>query len=993
MGSKEVRLAAWSGRLLKAVPADPPAATTGVFRSDSDLKALLKVHAKGCPASASRSDLLAHAVRLGLLSGEDALVAEPRKAKGTSRTWGQCVDAAAARPLPRPLSDDSTVPYATSSLVRLLEAHVGGGQVAPAKIARATLLEQAVRLGLLTKEQADVPLPSQLPEEELKRRWKAESAASAQPSSKSRKMPSGRKALTAALLELNLVTPAEAEARISRPDRAGAMKLARESVQVTRCTSVKSLFKGIADAESIRTTLETLSSQASKLFYERSFLVWIHLHRLVTTGQPLPDMDEGDLGVFVRRAYTIGTQNSSISDPPLKTTLGMYKKYFPSSARPDGYNLVTHAANAYAAALERHFCNLDVVKARVRRYASSQLLDYVIQRPEAGEEDAACTDFDTPAVSEELKARRKEVGHAPVYNVLSALEDMAFDVGAMHSEQRRVLDDVRAKLGLPEGTPLTDRWLRKNIHSSIRFALHVASTFDQVRAEAEAVHRRFEQTISDERKRPKLRRGATRGATFVPLNHLKRRCVMLDATDLAAVLKLPAVEGSLVSEMVRATFQKNIQEIFGKEYDPDVAGSGAWTFSGTIDTDGVDSVHLHFHRRKQKSDAARIAKKARKKGATAAKAASSASADREGARVEAPPRLLLLVDPGRVNVASVTAMLDGKVLTVGLGKKKARPLKFVFGNRQYYTLAGTVRRESIRTRRERRNDAAFPEAKQLRAALSSATLRTANVESVLAHLSAHLDRPSATEQTWKRALGRQASADRWRSRATKDGAILRWFYGVKRKVQERTGLGEATVVWGDAKVAATGRGNLSVPTDRIAQLASRVRGWTVVSGDEFRSSKQSCIEPHPENLSPRFRGEKVQRRVRRSERVEAQVRDGFVTGLKAKRMLRRVRADKVLTRIGEKEGKRSKECTKWTYEGHSGEDAAVKARMREVRETAGLSCRYVRGLRVYKDQNNTKFVDRDVNGSINIGWIWIWDHVRGRVRPQMFIRGKLPATA
>ena len=71
----------------------------------------------------------------------------------------------------------------------------------------------------------------------------------------------------------------------------------------------------------------------------------------------------------------------------------------------------------------------------------------------------------------------------------------------------------------------------------------------------------------------------------------------------------------------------------------------------------------------------------------------------------------------------------------------------------------------------------------------------------------------------------------------------------------------------------------------------------------------------------------------------------------------------------------------------------MKARMREVRETAGLSCRYVRGLRVYKDQNNTKFVDRDVNGSINIGWIWIWDHVRGRVRPQMFIRGKLPATA
>ena len=36
--------------------------------------------------------------------------------------------------------------------------------------------------------------------------------------------------------------------------------------------------------------------------------------------------------------------------------------------------------------------------------------------------------------------------------------------------------------------------------------------------------------------------------------------------------------------------------------------------------------------------------------------------------------------------------------------------------------------------------------------------------------------------------------------------------------------------------------------------------------------------------------------------------------------------------------------------------------------------------------DKTKFVDRDVNGSINIGLLWLYDNVVGRFRPVVFVR-------
>ena len=109
------------------------------------------------------------------------------------------------------------------------------------------------------------------------------------------------------------------------------------------------------------------------------------------------------------------------------------------------------------------------------------------------------------------------------------------------------------------------------------------------------------------------------------------------------------------------------------------------------------------------------------------------------------------------------------------------------------------------------------------------------------------------------------------------------------------------------------------------------------------------------------------------------------------------------TPIGKKKFvKQPKQQTLWKYEGcgkaasgaewrqHTSLDSdTVKQAKKKERQELGLACKYVRGLRVFaKDPETTKFVDRDVNGSINIGILWLGDNIQGRQRPTVFVRPK-----
>ena len=403
---------------------------------------------------------------------------------------------------------------------------------------------------------------------------------------------------------------------------------------------------------------------------------------------------------------------------------------------------------------------------------------------------------------------------------------------------------------------------------------------------------------TSEADRPKLHRGAGRGGVFVPLNALKRRFVMLDATDLSEILGAGEnVDGSLRAGFVRDTLKDNIRRVFGDEYVPKEDGTpSTWLFTGTCDTDG-DEIKMHFQRplrpseRKQKKDDDETAASPVPAG-EGELGEPAAAVDAAPERLAKPPRLLLLVDPGRVNLATITVMLDGKVVTrPAWGRTLLRPLKYTFSCRQYYTLVGERRRAAVQKQRERASDAREERdgkdgQKALRTRLSATTLRTGRADRVLAYMRASLELADASEQVWGRALGKATAACRRRRQMAKDACILRWFCGVRRSVKAVTGLTEATVVWG-VKIAPTGRGNLSAPTDRVALLAARVEGWTVVAGDEYRTSKASCVPPHVDNLAPRFRGQTVVRCKRRPDSFRARVRGGFVLGLDARRTVRR----------------------------------------------------------------------------------------------------------
>ena len=910
---------AWNSLVTKALGQNHTGSkpSTGVFVSDSELKSLLKerIHAKNCPTTFVREDLVRYAIQLGLINEDDSKVVAPKKNPKQPKTWKQFVELVSfTRFRPEPESSDPSRVFATEELITLLEAYIGEGQRVPQDCSRRVLLEQSVQVGLISQSQADNPLPDRLTDEELSAKWKEYAKDRKDRNLAKVTKPSGVKNLIALLSSEGKISLAQAEGcKVTRPDFALKIQSCRQNCERTRSFSLSSLLKGIKNADTIKQTLARLSDESSKLFYERGFFIWLHLHRLVTENLPLPDMHGDRLDRFIRRSYTINTQNSHLdpNDNDIKEMENTYKKYeiyFPTKTRPNSVNLITHAANSYAGAMVRHFCNMDTVTGRIKRFVAARLSDLFVQINH-GEDDLVDED-----VSNMIRDRKKDVGSNPIYNVTSAIEDISFNVNAMHPLQREVLIELRKELNLPEGVQLNERWLRANIHDSIRFAFRVVCTLDDVREEMMSMHNEIDSL--PEQKRPKLKSGLGRGLSFVPLNGQRRRYVTLDATDLMDIFDLKKVDESLVSDIVGSLFGDNITNVLNEDYTLGKKGNAPkWHFTGTMDTDGISSANLHFRRAKSQSEIedADKRKKINKKEADVP------------LTLDTPPRLLLLVDPGRINLIVITVMLDSKVVMVNKKTSKGPgvkvPLKFVFSTKQYRNMMGVVKREIIRKGREARADLIGKkdpnyEAKKFRDTRSNACLKTGNVNNILKYMKASIDFPVAADQLWKRHLGKKASWDMWRSRMMKDRAINRWLFEVKRKVHQLTGEKIATVVWG-CKVASTGKGTLSAPTDRVAMLAKMIPDWNVVNGDEYNSSKRSFVEPHSENMAPRFLGTPMKKKTKMKRTVCSQVRHGFIQSLDSKRMIFRNLRGKKTTRIGKTGNKKYKDVVKWTYDGHA----------------------------------------------------------------------------
>jgi len=329
------------------------------------------------------------------------------------------------------------------------------------------------------------------------------------------------------------------------------------------------------------------------------------------------------------------------------------------------------------------------------------------------------------------------------------------------------------------------------------------------------------------------------------------------------------------------------------------------------------------------------------------------------------------VDPGRVNLVTITALLHGKPLLVERGARgRSKALKFRLTSRHYYAASGikvaTARRLAAR-RRE-------PSLRKLDAALQGTTLRTADPTRVLQHL---LDFNQRREAAWKFATSRSAAKTKLRLKIGKRRALDRFFAMVRRRL--RTVVGKeveesAMFVWGSAKISPSGRGNLTVPTSSTFVQASRHWPGRIVLGSEFRTSQVCSRDGCYANLAEARVAAPRALRLRvvvdePGRRASWRARQGFL-GWNHKRALRR--GGRPATGRVQVKLKRD-----WRLDGHGGEDAATKAEKKRLREAQGEEAKYVRGLRFC--QGCQKLHDRDEVACFGIGVIWTHERLRKAV--------------
>lgn len=932
----------WEQLLIKAKPSSIDISTNQEFINDKDLKNKIKTHigAKTCSKDIERKELLEIAFKLNLISQYQKDQLDPPKKGKTNKSWNSLVKEAKLKD--KPIKGNW---ISNDELKTLLESHIGNHETVPEKYGRDILLQQAVQLNLITKERASLPPPKYLEIQDLKDLLTNNNIEF--------KNNSNRQYYIELCLENNLVSDIELEAKKIRSDKKAKAEEAKVTKEKVIKIGINAFLKGFEHADKIKQTIVDASDSMSHLATQRSYLVWLHLHRLIQEGKlETLSLAGTDLEKFIRHCYVVGAVGSTTKSPEIEKTVEKYKELFPLLPLPKNFrNVVTHAANSYAGAFKRHFTCLDTVMERVKKYIRAKYFDLYV-RPRKGQEDTE--DFEYP--------NKPDLGDNPLYNIISALQDPTFPVNKMHPKQQDILKEIKEIFGLPEKKGITENWLRKEIINSIKFTYETVSAIDKVKILAKELQCEIDKL--EENKRPKLCKGTYNGIKFVPINKAHRRFILLDPEYLLDLVDQEKKFSNTQldrSQLLRSLFRANIKATCGNQYihEPrkDI-GAKEYFFTGSIDTDGM-SVCLHFRRGIRQHEVKTYSEDPEK-----------VQTKEKVKLYQQVPKSLLLVDTGRVNIVKMTLMVDGKVKYVG-----KKPFVASLSAKHYYSANGTFRARKIYQRRVKCNINGI---KTRNDELSKYSIKTGSESEIVNYLKAF---NKSWNKHWTDVLRPRYSQSKRRQHMLKDRTLLKFFHKVRKKINRLSSSDSTVVVWG-VKVAATGRGNLPVPTGRVYEIAKQIPGWKIVSGDEYKSSQLSSKPPHVELAEVRVVAKSESKTIRkRGKTLNQKVRNGYIIGLDYKRQsTRKNQTELTYNKLDKK--------TKWLYDGHSLESESYKLQRRDYRKEHGLKARYVRGLRVFQDLNTTKFVDRDINASINIGLIWIGDNVVGYGRPTAFCRNQ-----
>jgi len=161
---------AWNRRVENIIVLDDqlPPQNQG-FVSDAQLKKMIRkamgANPTPCPKGIERVRLLEVACQLNLVSAEDAEKSAPCKT-GSPKSWKTRVDQ--AKPRREPMFDGDEF-VTDSQLKSALEEYLEVSS--PERISRGDMLNQALVLNLVSKEQAKIPAPVKLTTIALKNMW------------------------------------------------------------------------------------------------------------------------------------------------------------------------------------------------------------------------------------------------------------------------------------------------------------------------------------------------------------------------------------------------------------------------------------------------------------------------------------------------------------------------------------------------------------------------------------------------------------------------------------------------------------------------------------------------------------------------------------------------------------------------------------------------------------------------------------------------------
>lgn len=255
---------------------------------------------------------------------------------------------------------------------------------------------------------------------------------------------------------------------------------------------------------------------------------------------------------------------------------------------------------------------------------------------------------------------------------------------------------------------------------------------------------------------------------------------------------------------------------------------GGWMFDGSVVTDGV-AVSLQYSVARPKPPA--VKKRTKRRAVAQAKEYDRGLCTYVPETDSRPATLVIGVDPGRVNIATISYVLNDAATKLiredGPGKGS-----WTLTRGEYRTRSGILALDAAKAKRCEPFKARWAALGQ-----DGASLRTSRLEDV----DLYLDRLAEFEHDWwEMALQRRESRDAFRRYAGKRAVLDKFFASVKKRLEKMLPEANIQVGYGSAimSMKPTGRGEVAVPTTGAFRACKRVFTPDAVSvTDESNSTK------------------------------------------------------------------------------------------------------------------------------------------------------------